>query len=278
MSLAVFLAVLGSALLHATWNAMVKTGGDKLTGMILVVVSNGLMGLVVAAFFSLPGAEVWLWIVASGLIRTVYYLALGYAYAHGDLSRVYPIARGAAPLLVLGAGAFVLSDRLSGVQVAGVLLLGLGILLMARGAFASGESRRLVPFALASATATAGYSLTDGIGARLMGDGVLFVAWALAVTAALYLPVALVLDGARVLRVSRGELWRGSLAGAASYLGYSIVVWAMVRAPIALVAALRESSILFAVLIGWLLFGERMDRMKALAAGLIVGGAALTRF
>ncbi len=256
---------------------MVKTGGDRLAGMILVVVSNGLMGLAVAAFYPLPGADVWGWILASGALHTVYYLALGHAYAHGDLSRVYPIARGAAPLMVLGAGALVLEDRLSGMQVAGVLLLGLGILLMARGAFASGESRRLVPFALVAATATAGYSIADGIGARLLGDGVLFVAWALAAAAAMYLPVVLALRGAGVLRVDAGEFWRGSLAGAASYLGYSIVVWAMVQAPIALVAALRESSILFAVLIGWLVFSERMDRMKALAAALIVAGAGLTR-
>ncbi len=277
MSFTVFLWVLGSALLHATWNAMVKTGGDKLTGMVLVAVSNGVVGLAIAAFYPLPTAQVWFWIIASGGIRTVYYLALGYAYAHGDLSRVYPIARGGAPLMVLVAGAFVLSDRLTGAQVAGILLLGLGILLMARGAFTNGESRRLVPFAIASAMATAAYSITDGIGARLSGEAAVFVAWALAVTAAFYLPFALLLEGRAVLRADRGEWRRGLLAGAASYLGYTIVVWAMTQAPIALVAALRESSILFAVLIGWRLFGERMDRAKALAALMIVAGAALTR-
>jgi len=278
LSFAVFLWVLGSALLHATWNAMVKTGGDKLTGMILVVVSNGLMGLVVAAFYPLPGAAVWPWILASGLIRTVYYLALGYAYEHGDLSRVYPIARGAAPLFVLGVGAFVLTDQISGIQVAGILLLGLGILLMARGVFTNGESRRLVPFAVTSAMATAAYSITDGTGARLSGEAISFVAWALAVTAVIYLPIAVALKGADVLRTKRRDWARGSFAGAASYLGYTIVVWAMTQAPIALVAALRETSILFAVLIGWLVFSERMDRGKALAALLIVAGAGLTRF
>ncbi len=277
MSLAVFLWVLGAALLHALWNAMVKNGGDKLTAMVLVVVSNGLMGLVVAMLYPLPGAHIWPWILASGLIRTAYYLALGYAYEHGDLSRVYPIARGAAPLFVLGAGAFVLSDQLSNAQVGGILLLGLGILLMAQGVFANGESRRLLPFAIVSAMATAAYSITDGTGARLSGEAVAFVAWALAVTAVLYLLIALMLKGRTVLRADRRQWERGTFAGVASYLAYTMVVWAMTQAPIALVAALRETSILFAVLIGWLLFGERMGWAKAAAAALIIAGAVLTR-
>ena len=277
MSLSVFLLVLAAALLHAGWNALVKTGEAKQAGMMLVAVGNGVVGLVVAALYPLPGAEVWPWIIASGLIRCVYYLALGYAYEHGDLSRVYPIARGAAPLLVLAAGGWFLSDRLSPAEVAGIVVLGLGILLMARGVFTSGESRRLLPFAIASAMATAAYSITDGTGARLMGNAPAFVGWALAVTAGFYLPMVLAVKGSHVLRTSRGALASGILAGAASYLSYTIVVWAMTRAPVALVAALRETSILFAVLIGWLVFSERLGWGKALAAVLIVGGAVLTR-
>lgn len=256
---------------------MVKTGGDKLTGMMLVAVGNGVVGLVVAAFYPLPAAAVWPWIIASGLIRCVYYLALGYAYEHGDLSRVYPIARGAAPLFVLVVGGWFLSDVLHPGEVVGIVVLGLGILLMAQGVFRSGESRRLLPFAVASAMATAAYSITDGTGARLMGDAAAFVGWALAVTGAFYLPALLALKGRAVLKVDRAALVSGVLAGAASYVAYTIVVWAMTRAPVALVAALRETSILFAVLIGWLIFSERMGWGKALAALLIVAGAALTR-
>lgn len=277
MSLSVFLWVLGAALLHASWNAMVKTGSTKLTGMMLVAVGNGLVGLVVVAFYPLPAAEVWPWIIASGLIRCIYYLALGYAYEHGDLSRVYPIARGAAPLFVLAVAGWYLTDRLSPAEIAGVIVLGLGILLMAQGVFTSGESRRLVPFAIASAMATAAYSITDGTGARLMGQAPAFVGWALAVTAGFYLPMVLAVKGRQVLAVSPGDLASGTVAGVASYLSYTIVVWAMTQAPVALVAGLRETSILFAVLIGWLMFRERMSRSKALAALLILGGAALTR-
>jgi len=277
LSSAVFAAVLFAALLHASWNAVVRTGASKMTSMLMVSIGGGAIGLVVALSRPLPAAEIWPWIVASGLIRMGYQLFLTYAYEHGDLSRVYPIARGAAPMMVLLVGAFVLNDVISGVQLAGILLLGAGILLMAQGVFANGESRRLVPFALGSATATAAYSLVDGVGARLAGDAVAFVSWALFVTSLFFVPVVVLSRGPAILRAS-GRAWAmGSLAAAASFAAYAIVVWAFTQAPIALVTALRETSILFAVLIGWWLFGERMDRGKVVAAGLIVGGVVLTR-
>ncbi|MGR3290961.1 MAG: EamA family transporter [Paracoccaceae bacterium] len=277
MSLTVFLAVLAAALLHASWNAVVRTGASKMASMLMVSLGNGLIGLAVVVTRPLPDADIWPWLVASALIRMSYQLFLTYAYEHGDLSRVYPIARGAAPLMVLVAGAFILSDAISGVQLAGILALGAGILLMAHGVISSGESRRLVPFALGSALATAGYTLVDGIGARLSGDPIAFVGWALLLTTILFTPVALVSRGPRILLAS-GRSWAmGAFAALASYLGYTIVVWAMTQAPIALVAALRETSILFAVLIGWRFFGEKMDRGKAFAALLIVGGVVITR-
>ena len=277
MSSAVFLAVLMAALLHASWNAVVRTGASKMTSMLMVSAGDGLIGLAVVATRPLPGLEIWPWLVASGLIRTGYLLFLTNAYEHGDLSRVYPIARGAAPMMVLVVGAFVLSDQITATQLTGILALGAGILLMAHGVFANGESRRLVPFALGSATATAGYSLVDGIGARLSGDPIAFVGWALFLTALFFTPVSLGLRGTVILRASPKAWGMGAIAAAASYLAYSIAVWAMTQAPIALVTALRETSILFAVLIGWLFFGERMDRGKGLAAVLIVGGVVLTR-
>ncbi len=277
MSFTVFLWVLGAALLHAVWNALVKTGASKMTSMLLLSVGDGLIGLAVALSRPLPGVEIWPWIIASGLIRTAYLLFLTHAYEKGDLSRVYPIARGAAPLIVLLVGAFLLRDVVSRTEVLGILLLGAGILLMARGVFTGGEERRLVPFALGSAVATAAYTLVDGTGARLMGDPIAFVGWALFITSAIFAPVAVASRGVGILQAS-GRTWLfGGIGAVASYLAYSIVVWAMTQAPIALVAALRETSILFAVLIGWLFFGEKMDRGKGLAAVLIVGGVVLTR-
>jgi len=277
MSLTVFLAVLFAAFLHALWNALIKNGGAKLTGMLILTLVQGGIGVVVAATRDWPEAEVWLWLLGSGVFHSAYKLFLGYAYEQGDLSRVYPIARGAAPLVVMLVSIAALSDVIAPLEYVGVVVLGGGIALMARGAFVSGESRRLIPLALGSAMMTAGYSLVDGLGARVSGDAVTYVAWLFIFDAAFFTPVCLALRGRTVLRAPMRGWLNGSAAAAASYGAYAIAVWAMTQAPIALVTALRETSILFAVLIGWLVMGDRMDRGKALAAGLILLGVTLFR-
>jgi len=277
MSLFVFLAVLGAALLHATWNALIKVGTSKMTGMVIMTAVQGTAGLLIALGRPLPEGTVWLWLVASGVLHAVYKLFLAYAYENGDLSRVYPIARGVAPLIVLALGAILLADDISMPAYAGIVVLGLGILMMANGVFASGENRRLLPFALCSAMATAGYSLVDGMGARAAGDAATFVAWLFAFDAALMLPVAAALRGPAIFRAPPRSWGLGAIAAAGSYGAYAIAVWAMTEAPIALVAALRETSIIFAVAMGAFFFGERLDRPKIVAATLIVAGMVLTR-
>jgi drug/metabolite transporter (DMT)-like permease len=210
-------------------------------------------------------------------MHMTYQLFLAYAYEQGDLSRVYPIARGAAPMIVLAVTAAFAIDAVRGFELLGVLVLGLGIVLMARGALMNGESRRMLPFAFGSASATAGYTLIDGLGARVSGDPVTYVAWLLVVAAIFYTPAIFALKG-RAVAIVPPHVWAvGLIAGACSYAAYAIAVWAMTLAPLALVAALRETSILFAVLIGWIVFRERMDAMKATAALLIVAGVVLTR-
>jgi drug/metabolite transporter (DMT)-like permease len=148
---------------------------------------------------------------------------------------------------------------------------------MARGVFRSGESRRLIPLALGSAMATAGYSLIDGLGARFAGDAVTYVAWLFVLDALFFTPTCLAIQGRGVLVAPRQAWLLGSIAAMASYGAYAIAIWAMTQAPIALVTALRETSILFAVLIGWLFFAERMDLGKSVAAVLIVAGVIFTR-
>ncbi|MBD3677786.1 MAG: EamA family transporter [Rhodobacteraceae bacterium] len=277
MSSGVFFAVLLAALLHASWNALIKTGQNKQTGMLILSLGHAAIGAVVVTTRPFPAAEVWPWLLGSGLIHTAYQLFLAYAYEQGDLSRVYPIARGTAPMIVLAVTGVFAIDPLAGGELAGVLVLGLGIFLMARGIFQNGESRRMLPFALGSACATAGYSLVDGLGARVSGDAVAYVGWLLILSGLFYTPSILFLRGRSIL-IAPARAWGwGLFAAACSYLAYAIAVWAMTVAPLALVTALRETSILFAVLIGWLIFGERMDRAKAVAALLIVAGVALTR-
>jgi len=277
MPLTVFVAVLGAALLHAGWNALIRIGTAKLTSMLILTLVQGGIGLAIALTRDAPAGSVWAWLLTSGFFHAGYKLFLAFAYEQGDLSRVYPIARGAAPLFVLAFSVAFLAEPLAAGQVTAILLLGLGILLMGQEAIRSGESRRLVPLALASASMTAGYSLVDGLGARLSGDPVAFVGWLFVLDAALFTPSALALRGWAVVRAPVGT-WVLGVAGAAfSYAAYAIVVWAMTQAPIPLVSALRETSILFAVGIGRLAFQERIDARKVFATFVILAGVALAR-
>lgn len=277
MSLGVFLAVLAAAAMHAGWNALIKGGGDKVQGMLVLTVGHALLGVGIAAVLGVPDRAAWGWLALSVAIHAAYQSFLALAYDQGDLSRVYPIARGTAPLLVLIYGALALPDAISRTEYLGVVVLGCGIFLMARGVFSSGESRRLLPFAFASAAATAGYTIADGQGARAAGDASVYIAWLFILSAFAFLPVCFALRGRQALAIP-ASLWRsGLVAGVLSTFAYWIAVWGMTRAPIALVAALRETSILFAVLIGVAFFGEKLGAQKAIAAGLIVAGVIVTR-
>jgi drug/metabolite transporter (DMT)-like permease len=277
VTIGVLLAVLAAAFLHAAWNALLKRGPSKQGTMFVLSVTEVAVGLPIALSRAMPAPEVWPWVLASGATHLAYKLFLLYAYDHGDLSRVYPIARGAAPMMELIAGAVLLSDSVTAAEYAGIAVIGAGILAMAAGAFRHGESRRLVPLALGSAVATALYTLIDGTGARVSGDPAAYVAWVFVADGTIFSAFTLLRTGRGAVPREAVEWARGAAASVASYVSYAIAVWAMTVAPIALVAALRETSILFAVLIGWLAFGERMTRGKAVAAALIVGGVAMTR-
>lgn len=268
---------MGAACLHAGWNAIIRFGKDKVQSMLLLSVTQGLMGVGMALAYPLPSGKVWFWLAASAVFHSFYKAFLTLAYQRGDLSRVYPIARGTAPLIVAVIGAFFLADPMAVLDYGGILMVGLGIILMARGVFTHGESRALLPFAFGSSLATAGYSLVDGVGARIGGDATQYVAWLFLLDGALFLVWALIFRGPSVLPRTAKAWGLGTVAGGASYGAYWIVVWAMTVAPIALVAALRETSVLFAVMIGILFFHERRDIGKLAAAALIVCGVILTR-
>lgn len=285
MSIAILLAVLGSAFLHALWNALIKTGASRIGAMVILSICEIPIGLFVALLRPFPAPEVWKWVLMAGCAHFLYKSFLTYAYEHGDLSRVYPIARGTAPLIVAVAGPVLAvqfpttmqADALTLHEYAGIFVLGLGILLMAQGVFSNGENRKMLPFALGSAMATASYTLIDGHGARVAGDAIGYVAWVFVVDGAFFATGMMAYKGVAVVPRNRRAWITGMIAAAASYGAYGVSVWAMTRAPIAMVAAVRETSILFAVLIGWIIFHEKMTRGKALAACVIVSGVILTR-
>lgn len=277
MSLFVFLAVLGAALLHATWNALIKLGSNRIAAMMVLSGVQGVIGLVVVLTLAWPTAAVWPWLLASGAIHSAYKVFLTFAYEHGDLSRVYPLARGTAPIFTLIVSGLWLGDIVTASELVGILILGGGILVLARGVWSGGEPLRMLPFAFGSACATAGYTLVDGLGARVAGNATLFVGWLFVLDGIIFAAVMLALRGRASLPVGNRVWVLGSIGAFASYGSYAVAVWAMTLAPIALVAALRETSILFAVLIGWLVFGETMTRPKLVAVAMIGVGVALTR-
>lgn len=276
MSLPVFLAVMAAALLHAVWNALLRRGGSKVRTMALMSVAEMGIGLAIVLSRPLPAPAAWKWLAATTVAQVAYKFFLAQAYQRGDLSRVYPLARGTAPMLVALVSALFAIDPISASGYLGIAILGTGLLFMARDAFSTGEGLKMLPFALGSAVATASYTLIDGIGGRVSGDVAGYVGWLLMLSGAGF-SAATALHQPALLRAAPRE-WLVALGAAAiSYIAYAVSIWAMTRAPIALVAVLRETSILFAVLIGWLVFRERMTPVKALAAGLIVAGVMITR-
>ncbi|HEX8654952.1 MAG TPA: EamA family transporter [Allosphingosinicella sp.] len=278
MTAAVFFAVLLAALLHAGWNAVVKLGLDRFSSILVLALFQSAIAGALLPFVPWPAAASWPWLIGGSLLHTGYKLFLIRAYRHGELGQVYPLARGAAPLLVAVAGAMLLGERLSATGIAAIAAVVAGILLIALGGKAGARlSGPALFWALGTACFTAGYTLVDGHGARLSGTALGFALWLFLIDGLSMVAVALATRGPAAFAVLR-PAWRGGLAAGAMSLGsYSIAIWAFTQAPLALVAALRETSILFALLIGALLLGERIDLRRWLAGALIVAGVVLMR-
>lgn len=278
MDLIVFLAVLAGAAMHAGWNALVKTGLDRTASIFLLALIQGAISLALLPFFAMPAVMSWPWIVASALLHTGYKVFLIRAYAHGDMSQVYPLARGAAPLIVAVVGVFLLGDNLTATKVAAVCAIGFGVMLMSS-KLGSGEAmpRKALLFALGTALFTASYTLVDGIGAQLSGTASGFTLWMFVGDGILMTIYALAVRGRDLRAVVRGNLPSGFAAGALSLGSYWIAIWAFTLAPIALVAALRETSVLFAMLLAVFFLGEKASTQRWSAAALILLGIVLMR-
>jgi drug/metabolite transporter (DMT)-like permease len=270
----VFLAILFAALLHASWNALVKTGEDRFASVLLLALAQGAVALCLIPVFGLPAPAAWPWVLLGSALHTGYKLFLIRAYRGADLSQVYPLARGAAPLIVTLASALFLAEVPPPLRIAAVLAIAGGIMLMARG---GGLSRTALLWALGTAAFTASYTMADGVGARLAGSASAFAMTMFAIDGLAMTGFGLAARGPRgLVRLLPG--WRsGAMAGAMSLGSYWIVIWGFTRAPLAMVAALRETSVLFAMLIGLFLLGERVARGRWLAAALILAGVILMR-
>ena len=277
LTFGITLAVLAAGLLHAGWNALLKSapGGDPLLDTATVVVGSAAWGLIVIPFAGLPDPSAWKFIAGSAFIHWAYYVTLAHAYRTGDLSFAYPLMRGTAPLLTASLGVLFLREWPTPQVALGIALICLGIVSIA---FVRREAhpRAALLFALANAAIIAVYTLIDGAGARASGNALSYVAWLTFLEAIPFLLWIRARKGAGATSyISRG--WRRGIVGGAASLGaYGIVLWAMTRAPVAAVAALRETSVLFAALIGaiWLKEGFGLPRLAG-AASVVAGVAAL---
>lgn len=278
LSLAVTFAVLGAALLHAVWNAMIKAGGDPLLNMALVTFAGSLLASLLALVLQIPPPEpaAWPYIAASTVIHIGYYVTLAGAYRAGDLSHGYPIMRGTAPLLTALATWLYLGEALAPGAWAGVLLICGGVLSL--GLVGGGASRRATAWALANAVLISLYTLADGAGVRISGDALRYVVWVFVVHAVPFWLGVLVLKRGEFLRHAARNWPRGFAAGAFSGLAYGIALWAMTRAPVAVVAALRETSVIFGALIGAWFLGEGHLKARVAGAVIVFAGLAALRF
>ena len=279
MELHVFFAVLAAAAMHAGWNAFLKLRIEPFLAMTLVTAGAGVVGLPGLIAFGPPKLAAWPWLIGSIALHLGYYIALTKAYERADMSQVYPIARGGAPLLTVTASLLLLGESLSPLQIAGVATLGCGVMLIS--VLGRRKGAAFDPAALGYAGLTAlticGYTLVDGVGARIAGDPHAYSATLFVIDAFPLLLFALWRRGLSGLAPMRPYLAQGLAGGAMSLGSYWIAIWAMTVAPIPLVAAVRESSVLFAALIAVLLLKEPLQWSRAVSAVLIVGALALMR-
>jgi len=282
----VIAAVLFGALLHAGWNALVKSSGDKAVDTALVHFLGAVVALPLAALVGLPRPESWPFIAASLFIHIGYYIALAGAYQHGELGLTYPIMRGFAPLLVaLGSSAVIGEVPTPGAWL-GIIGITVGVALVGLAhPGAALHHHKALAYAFANAAIIATYTFTDGLGVRTeVGQGGAALRYVLILFVLDGLPYPLLVwwrrgpQGRRDIVAYARRRWPlAALGGTASIGSYSIALWAMTKAPVASVAALRETSVLFAAVLGTLLLKEKFGLQRALGTGVVVAGVMALR-
>jgi drug/metabolite transporter (DMT)-like permease len=253
---------------------LVKLGLDRFSSVLFLALAQGAIALLLLPLFGLPARAAWPWVLAGSALHSGYKLVLIRAYGHGDLSQVYPLARGTAPLIVAVAGALFLGETMAPARFAAVAAIAAGIILMAG---TGGLTRTGLAWALATAAFTASYTMADGVGARIAGSASAFTLTMFVFDGLFMLIYGLAARGGPAL-LALLPAWRGGAAAGAMSLGaYWIAIWAFTKAPLAMVAALRETSVLFAMLIGAVLLKEKMTGRRWAAGALILTGVALMR-
>jgi len=260
VTIAVFLMIIGAALVHAAWNALVKADEDRLALIKVMSSTQFALSVCLVPFVAVPAPESWPYVVASPVLSTGYMLFLTWAYQFGDLSHVYPFARGIAPLIVAIVSVWFLGEQLSHVGQIAIVLVSLGVasLALARGSAGLRDPRPIL-FALGTGSFVAAYTLTDGVGARSAGTAHGYMVWISLLTAVLIVGCVHWLQRGKRTAIGEGTWRAGVASGIMSYGSSWLVIWALTLAPMALVSALRETGIVFAVIFGVLFLGEQLS-------------------
>jgi drug/metabolite transporter (DMT)-like permease len=276
MPIDIILLVLLGAALHATWNALVKSGTDKQLDSTMVALGASVTALCSLYFVPMPSAEAWPFIVGSVCIHFTYYQLVGAAYRLGDIGLVYPLMRGVAPLIIATTSGMILGEHLPPVMFAGVMFICVGVLTIAAD-FRRGHSKAIW-VALANAVVISAYTYVDGVGARLAGNPISYTLWICILPPIPLFAFAFFMRGVFPVMVHVRLTWRRGLIGGAGSLGsYGLALYAMTKAPIAAVAALRETSIFFALLISIFILKEKASPWRYVAGALICIGALTMR-
>jgi drug/metabolite transporter (DMT)-like permease len=279
MAFTVFAAVLLAAFLHASWNLLVKINIDRFLAVFLIHTLMGFVGMGLLANTGMPAAACWGYAAASGILHTGYNLLLARSYRTGDMSVVYPVARGAAPALALILSVIFTGDSISASELAGlgVLIGGLWLVAFGKAARLATDARTL-GFAIATALFIGLYTVVDGLGARAAGDALAYSGLIYFLDGLLLLITGVVMRGPGIFRQVAPFFWRGLAGSLMSSLAYGIVIWAMTVEKIGPVAALRESSILFVLIMSRFILHEQLTALRIAGGGLIVFGAVMLRF
>ena len=277
MTAAVTFAVLVAAFCHASWNAMIRMRGDKLVTITLLVAAAGLMALPGLLVVPVLPAAAWPYLIASAIIHVGYNTFLALSYHHGELTKVYPLVRGSAPLTTLVISLLFLDEAVNGSEIAGIVVLATGIMALTldRGWRALISSPQILVYAGATSLCITAYTVSDGLGARAAGNAHHYVIWLFVVDAVPMVLAALLIRRQAFIAAVGANWIPGLLGGALSLAAYWIVIWAFTVAPIPIVAALRETSILFALLIGMIWLGEKVTSVRAASIVTVLCGLAL---
>jgi drug/metabolite transporter (DMT)-like permease len=264
--------VILSAIAHAVWNALVKSAGDRTLTMVAIRTVGMMLGLVALPFVDWPSPESWKWLAVTAVVMFAYYALLVRSYGVGDMSVVYPLARGLAPVLTTIAAFLVIGEALSTGQIAAVVMISIGIMALS---FGAGASCTAVGFALATGVSVATYSFFAGLGVRAAGTVLGFQACLEIVTGFGMLCYGVVVRRADLLGYARRYGAVGLFAGAVSVAGFLAYLVAARSLPLGPVSALRETSVIFGAVLGTLVLKEGFGPRRIAAAALVTVGIVL---